>query len=75
MKTVYYISQVDHSMFLVLVLEGKRRPNEKTTQVGRNRGNALVGFINKVLMAMCVIRTLCKRSLKTCSTLGCSNPV
>lgn len=33
MNASYYISRVDPCMYLVLLLEGKRRPNEKTTQV------------------------------------------
>lgn len=32
-KASYYIARVDPCMHLVLLLEGKRRPNEKTTQV------------------------------------------
>lgn len=31
-KTCYYIKRVDPAIFLVLILEGKRRPNERTTQ-------------------------------------------
>lgn len=33
MQTTYYIARVDPCMYLVLLLEGKRRPSEKTTQV------------------------------------------
>lgn len=33
MKTSYYIARVDPCVHLVLLLEGKRRPTEKTTQV------------------------------------------
>ncbi|TMW63643.1 hypothetical protein Poli38472_002584 [Pythium oligandrum] len=32
LKTSYYISRVDPAMYLVLVVEGKRRPSEKTIQ-------------------------------------------
>lgn len=32
-KASYYIARVDPCMHLVLLLEGKRRPNEKTIQV------------------------------------------
>lgn len=35
MKTVYFISRVDDAMFLVLLIEGTRRPNEKIAQVTR----------------------------------------
>lgn len=31
-KASYYITRVDPCMHLVLLLEGKRRPSEKTTQ-------------------------------------------
>jgi hypothetical protein len=34
LKTSYYITSVDPTVFLVLLLEGKRRPSEKTVQVG-----------------------------------------
>ena len=32
MKAVYHITRVDPSVFLVLVLEGKRRPSDKAVQ-------------------------------------------
>lgn len=32
-KSAYFITRVDDAMFLVLLLEGTRRPNEKIAQV------------------------------------------
>lgn len=34
-KSVYFIARVDEAMYLVLLVEGTRRPNEKIAQVGR----------------------------------------
>lgn len=41
-KASYYIARVDPCMHLVLLLEGKRRPNEKTTQVRACVGRMLI---------------------------------